>query len=178
MKKVFVFFLLVFLLISCEKDDKKENFACNNLTTYNYWTKIDFKSNYTIQLPHGFDGAGMVGFEGNTFNKKSKDNKIILSYMYCSPLFCYDFGDTLQNSIPKSIQVMGSFDMPITLSDIEYFCQNSETIGVLYYSTDGDITKSRLYWKEHEILRQALEIEFYLSEIDTVIKIIETIKNK
>ena len=43
---------------------------------------------------------------------------------------------------------------------------------------NSSITKRRLYWKDNGILKDGLEIDFYLSEIETVKKIIETIKRK
>ncbi len=176
MKKTIIFFLLIISLTGCKKDED-EQLNCIQLTTINDWTTIDFKADYTIQLPEGFEGPGMVGFEGNTFYKNSTDDKIILGYMYCGPLWCEDFGDTLQTPVPDNIQVMGNFDYLITLNKKEYFCQDSEITGVLYYSTD-DITKSRLYWKDNGYLKQALELEFYLSELETVKSIIGTIERK
>jgi hypothetical protein len=178
MKKIISFFLFILLLTNCSKDDDTANVNINKLTTFPGWTTINFKTNYTIQVPEGFEGVGMTGFEGNMFFKSSKDNKIVLSYSYCGPLFCNDFGDTLSNQIPKSVQVMGDFDMLITLSKIEYFCQNSETVGILYYSNNGDITKGRLYWKDNGTLKQALELQFYISEIQTVRGVAESIKRK
>ena len=172
------FFLFILCLTSCKKDDKKDNTICNNLTTFPGWTTIDFKTNYTIQVPEGFEGVGMTGFEGYSFFKNSKDNKISLSYFYCGSLSCMDFGDALPDSIPKSIQIMSDFDMLFTLNKTECFCQNSATIGILYYSNNSDITKGRLYWKDNGTLKQALELQFYLSEIETVKEIIESIKRK
>ncbi len=178
MKKLIVFFLFILWLTSCRKDDRNDNTTCNNLATFPGWTTIDFKTNYTIQVPEGFEGVGMTGFEGYTFFKNSKDNKITLSYFYCGPLSCADFGDALSDSIPKSLQITGDFDALITLNKIEYFCQNSETLGILYYSNNSDITKGRLYWKDNGKLKQALELQFYLSEIETVREIIASIKRK
>src|ERR1035437_8741056 len=91
MNKTLIFFSLVFLLISCKKSDNEDFY----LTTIYSWTKIDFKTNYTIQVPQEFIGYGMGGFEGNSFYKSSADNKIKLSSGYCNSLFCFDFGDSL-----------------------------------------------------------------------------------
>ena len=76
MNKVIIFFLLISLLISCKKSDSDDF----NLSSINGWTKIDFKTYYTIQIPEGYIGYGMGGFEGNTFYKSSADSKIQLRH--------------------------------------------------------------------------------------------------
>jgi hypothetical protein len=165
MKKLILFTAIFTFLIACENNSD------------NSWVKIDFKSNYTIQIPEGFVGLGMNGFEGNTFSKHSTDNKINLTYAYCNGLFCSDFGDPLTNPAPVSIQVMNNYSQLITLDKIKYFYQNSDTTGVLYYS-NNDIAIGRLFWKDDNILKTALEIDFNYSEIETVDKIIKTIERK
>jgi hypothetical protein len=165
MKKLILLTSILTFLIACE--DRSEN----------EWIKINFKSNYTIQIPEGFVGLGLVSFEGNTFSKHSPDNKINLTYSYCNGLVCFDFGDPLTKPAPVSIQVMNNFSQLITLDKIKYFYQNSDTIGVLYYS-NNEIAKGRLFWNDDNILKTALEIDFNYSEIETVNKIIKTIERK
>jgi hypothetical protein len=177
MKKISMLILIIFLLINCRKTEEVKNNNCLSLTTITGWEKIDFKTDYTIQVPVEFKGDGLQGFEGNSFYKSSADDKIKLSSGYSNSLFTFDFGDTLQNPAPKSIQVMNNFSKLITLDKTEIFCQNSETIGVFYYS-NIDISRGRLYWKDTNPYRQALEVDFYLSQLETVNKIIETIKRR
>jgi hypothetical protein len=175
--------VLLAFLMSCQKDNSIENAECNNLTTIDSWTTINFKTNYTIQVPSGFKGLGMNGFEGNTFSKFSNDTSIILTYGYSNGLFCFDFGDTLQTIMPASIKVKDNSENLITLDKVQRFCQNTETIGVLYYSEDS-ISNSklywngRLYWKDNGLFKQAMEIKFPASELETAKEIIETIKSK
>jgi hypothetical protein len=176
MKPYFIFILSLLFLVSCKKETTINRVECNSLKTIGDWPVISFKYNYTIQVPDTFEGDGMVGFEGPVFYKNSADNKIKLYYSYCKPLWCDEFGDTLPNTIPGSIKVMGNFDIPVTLDKTAFFCKDEESMGILYYSIN-DITKGRLYWKDNGILKQALEVEFKLSELETVKKIIETIKN-
>jgi hypothetical protein len=173
MKKLILITSFFTFLIACEKNSDNGY----NLTSIDGWTTINFKSNYTIQIPDGFEGIGMAGFEGNTFSKFSADNKINLFYGYCNDLFCNDFGDPLANPVPNSLQVSTNSAVLITLNKREYFYQNSEVVGVLYYS-DNEISRGRLFWKDSSTLKAALEIDFNLSEIETVNKIIETIKTK
>jgi hypothetical protein len=183
MKKVFILISIILLISYCKKDKSIENSACNNLTTVDSWPTINFKTNYTIQVPNDFQGPGMTGFEGNVFSKFSKDTTLILDYGYCNALFCFDFGDTLQTTVPTSIRVKNISGDLITLNKYQKFCQNSETVGVLYYlDNNGPNTalywNGRLYWKDNELFRQAMQISFSSSELETLIEIIETIKTK
>jgi len=173
MKKLILISFIITILISCEKASDYRY----NLTSIDGWPILNFKLNYTIQVPDGYEGMGMGGFEGNTFFKKSSDNNINLYYAYCNDLFCDDFGDSLGNSVPNSVQVKISSGASIKLNKKEYFYQNSEVAGILYYS-DNEISRGRLFWKDSGTLKAALEIDFNLSEIDVVNKIIGTIKSK
>ena len=183
MKKIIFLMVIIALSIACKKDNVIENTACNNMTTIDSWLTVSFKTNYTIQVPSGFKGLGMAGFEGNTFYKFSNDTTIILEYGYCNDLFCNDFGDTLQTTIPLSIKVKDNSNNLITLDKIQRFCQNAETIGVLYYSNDSISNSklywnSRLYWKDNGLFKQAMQIKFSASGLETVNEIIETIKSR
>jgi hypothetical protein len=173
MKKLVLMTFIFPLFFACEKPSDNRY----NLATIEGWTTIDFKSNYSIQIPDGFEGIGMAGFEGNTFSKSSSEYNINLSYAYCNSLFCNDFGDPLGNSVPNSIQVNNNSGVSIRLTEREYFYQNSEIAGILYYS-DNEISRGRLFWKDSGILKAALEIDFNLSDLDIVKKIIGTIKSK
>lgn len=183
MKKIIFLLVIIAFSVECKKDNVIENTACNNLTTVGSWLTISFKTNYTIQVPSGFKGLGMNGFEGNTFSKFSNDTTIILEYGYCNDLFCNDFGDTLQTTIPLSIKVKDNSNNLITLDKIQRFCQNTETIGVLYYSNNSNSNSklywnSRLYWKDNGLFKQAMQIKFSAPGLETVNEIIETIKSR
>ena len=177
MKKIPIIILTIFLLTSCTKNEEVNNDNRLNLTTISGWTTIDFKTDYTIQVPTDFIGGGLQGFEGNSFYKSSADNKILLESGYSNNLFTFDFGETLQNPAPKSIQLINKLSKLITLDKIEFFCQNSDTLGVFYYA-NIPISNGRLFWKNTNQYRQALEVDFSLAELETVNKIIETIKRR
>jgi hypothetical protein len=179
MKKLILFSVIFCLLFSCKKSpEKNDTPGCYTLTQIDGWPKINFKSNYTIQVPDGFDGLGMAGFEGNTFAKHSSDNKINLTYAYCdNGLFCFDFGDTLSHPAPGNIQILNNLGSSVTTNKIKYFCQNSDTVGLLYYIGNYD-ANGRLYWKDNNIFKAALDVDFLLTEMVTVDKIIGTIKVK
>jgi hypothetical protein len=183
MKKIIFLLVIIAFSVACKKDNVIENTAYNNMTTIDSWLTVSFKTNYTIQVPSGFEGSGMEGFEGNTFFKFSNDTTIILEYGYCNDLFCNDFGDTLRTTIPLIIKVKDNSNNLITLNKIQRFCQNAETIGVLYYSNDSISNSklywnSRLYWKDNGLFKQAMQIKFSASGLETVNEIIETIKSR
>jgi hypothetical protein len=177
MNKRLLYLLFGILLTTCHKNDLIENPSCYNLANFDNWETINFKTNYTIQVPINFIGPGMQGFEGNTFSKSSANNRIQLSYFYANSLSCFDFGDTLTSEIPNSILVINDLSQLITLNNIESFCKNGELMGYLYYS-NNNFSRGRLFWKDGNVFKQALEINFYLSELNTVNNIIETIKRK
>jgi hypothetical protein len=173
MKKLILSAFFFTFLIACEKKTD----LSYNLASVEGWITISFKSDYTIQIPDGFEGIGMAGFEGNTFSKYSADNTIYLSYAYCNGLFCYDFGDALGNSVPESVEVKNNSGALISLNKKEYFYKDSEVEGILYYS-DDKISRGRLFWNDSGSLKAALEIDFNLSDIEDVSKIIGSIKAK
>jgi hypothetical protein len=177
MKKISILFVIIFLFISCRKNYEEISNTPLNLITIPGWPIIDFKIDYTIQVPTGFVGAGLEGFEGKSFTKSSADNTIQLNGGYSNSLSILDFGDTLPNPVPASIQVVNNSAQLITLDHIENFYQDSQTIGVLFYSNAG-ISRGRLYWKDDNVFKQALEIDFNLSELNTLNKIIQSIKRK
>lgn len=176
MKKLVITTVVIFFFIACKKDPAIRT-SCNKLTPIAGWNTIDFKTNYTIQVPVNFIGQGMTGFEGYTFSKNSPDTKITLTYSYCGPLHCNDFGDTLVNPAPAHIEAMNDKGDTISLNKTEYFCQNFQTVGILYFANDS-IRTGRLYWKDHGIMKQALELEYYPQNAGTIKKIIKSIKQK
>lgn len=175
MHKNFCLLILLFtFIISCKRETTNVN--CIALSQNSSWTVSDFKNNYTIQFPTDYFG-GKNGFEGNIFYKEKNDSSIIFNYAYCSPLFCYDFGDTLYQPFPNSINVK-VYDSTITLNKKVMFCgSNSLQTAILYYN-DDDKSNARLYWKEGEIYRQSLEVAFNYTELQEVLDIIKTIKEK
>jgi hypothetical protein len=178
MKKNILLFGIVFFLISCKDSNEGETDSCHSLSTIAKWTTIDFKDNYTIQIPKEFIGPGVqYSFEGNYFYDTTADGKIQLSSGYGGSTYIMQFGPVLPNPVPKEVLVMNNSSKSITLDQIETFCSNSEIVGYLFYSNE-DISRGRLYWKNRDNYQAMLEIDFYLSELETVNKIIESIKQK
>lgn len=181
MNKIITLLIIIAFTVGCKKENVIDNSLCNNMATIDSWLTISFKTNYTIQVPSDFKGLGMVGFEGDTFSKFSNDTTIVLDYGYCNGLFCNDFGDTLQSTIPLSITVKDNSNNLIKLDKMQKFCQNTETTGILYY-TNNNISNnklywnSRLYWMDNGLFKQAMQIKFPATGLETVNKIIGTIK--
>ena len=183
MQKIISLLIIIAFSFGCKKENVIDSSVCNNMATIDSWITISFKTNYSIQVPSDFKGLGMAGFEGNTFSKFSNDTTIILEYGYCNDLFCNDFGDTLQTTIPLSIKVKDNSNNLITLDKMQRFCQNGETIGILYYTINSNsgsklYWNSRLYWVDNGIFKQAMQVKFPASEIDTVTEIIGTIESR
>lgn len=178
MRNILVLFGIVLLLIGCEETNEEKAQTCQSLTTVADWTTIDFKENYTIQVPEDFIRNGLThGFEGNTFFKTSPDERIILESYYGTWTRKFDFGPVLPDSIPASEQVRNRKGELINLDHRETFCNDSEIVGYLYYSQE-EVCYGQLYWKAENQFQAALLVEFQLSELETVKKIIRTIKIK
>ena len=175
MKKLILTILVVFSIFSCKEKIDDEKYPQINMVTIDSWSTINFKTNYTIQIPDGFEGIGMAGFEGNTFSKFSPE--ISLSYGYCNGLFCFDFGDTLKIPFPKSIQLGIGTTEKVTLTEKEYFNLDTTIVGVFYYLKNTN-SMGRLFFKDHDSFKAALEVIFPLNRIQTVDSIIGTIKHK
>jgi hypothetical protein len=169
-------YLLLSLLIVASCKREVDNNGCIALSQNPGWTASDFKAVYTIQLPAKYSGAGrMIGFEGSTYEKVRADSAVYLSYAYCNALGCPEFGDTLTEPFPGSVNVTDHTGT-ITLDQKKTFC-NGNTQGVLYYNHESD-SRARLYWKVDGVFRQALEISYDHSRFEEVLDIVKTIKEK
>jgi hypothetical protein len=167
--------LCLILTISCKKEATNTNSI--TLSQNSDWTTLEFKNNYTIQFPADYFGEGRIGFEGNIFRKEKNDSSVVFSYDYCSPLFCQDFGDTLFQSFPNSINIKIN-DITITLNQESIFHDSSSSQTAILYYNDKDNAHARLYWKDNGMYKQVLEVAFNYSRLQEVLDIIKTIKEK
>jgi hypothetical protein len=166
--------LLTILTSSCDKEDGLEQSDCIEIFKNSNWTTEEFKSNYKIQLPNNYEGTGMVGFEGNIFNKSRVDNKVELTYSFCSPTYCSDFGNVLDINIPNSIIVKDKENNDVTLDSKKEFCLNGNVKGILYYNTKINST-GKYYIKQDSEYLDGLTIYFDNTEYQEVENIIKTI---
>lgn len=176
MKKVMISFVVVFLTIlsSCGKDEVPEKSDCIGISENSNWTTEDFKENFTIQFPDNYEGSGMVGFEGNLFNKNRVDDKVKLTYSFCGPTFCKDFGNALDVSIPNSIIAKDEENIDVTLDSKKEFCLDGNVKGILYYNTEINSTGKYYIIQESEYL-DGLTIYFDNTEYQEVENIVKTI---
>jgi len=166
--------LLTILTSSCDKEEVLEQSECIEIFKNSNWTTEEFKSNYEIQFSTNYEGTGMVGFEGNIFNKSRVDKKVELTYSFCSPIYCSDFGNVLDISIPDSIMVKDKENNDVTLDSKKEFCLNGNVNGILYYNTEINST-GKYYIKQDSEYLDGLTIYFDNTEYQEVENIVKTI---
>lgn len=174
---IFSLLLLITILSSCDKDEVAGKSNCIEISANEDWTTENFKTNFTIQFPKNYEGTGMVGFEGNMFNKKRIDDKVELTYAYCGPTYCTDFGDTLNLPIPNTLMTKDKENNDVNLDSKKEFCLNDHIKGVLYYNTDVNSTAKYFIEQDSEYL-EGLTVYFENTEFQEVESIIKTITKK
>lgn len=178
MKNILLFLGIVLFLSACNDKNEDKTPTCQSLTTNNQWPTIDFKKDYTIQVPGDYKYNGYsAGFEGNTFLKASGDDKITLEAAFGTGTHFYDFGNVLSDTVPAQDQLRTHNGELMVLDHRESFCNNDEIVGYLYYS-QWQVCNGQLYWKVNDKFQAALVLEFPYTELGTIKKIISTIKIK
>lgn len=178
MKKILLVFGIILALSACEETNEEKTETCQSLTTVAEWPTIDFKTNFTIQVPADYKFEGFYHyFEGNSFHKESADGKIILESNYGTWTHRFEFGYSLPDTIPTQNQLRTINGELLLLDHRESFCEHGEIVGYLYYSM-WQVCNGQLYWKVNNEYLAALELEFPPSELETIRKIIRTIKPK
>lgn len=178
MKKILLLFGIVLLLLACDETDEEKTETSQSLTTVANWPVIDFKKDYTIQVPEDYKYNGYsIRFEGNTFLKASADDKIIMESSYGTPTYKYDFGIALPDTVPAQDQIRTRNGEIMLLDHRESFSDNGEIVGYLYYSL-WQVCNGQLYWKVDGEFKAALMLEFPPTELGMIKKIISTIKSK
>jgi hypothetical protein len=164
--------LLLFFIASCQKE---ELIQCIVSEKHSLWKSEAFKEDYKIQFPDNYVGWGMVGFEGNFFSKMRADSAVSMNYSFCGPLFCNDFGATLEDPFPESIIVVDGNQDPLVLAIQQEFCSElNETISIFYFN-EKDISLGKLYMKHDNAFREALTVYFEKNKLSEVKEIIKTI---
>lgn len=178
MKNIFLLLGIVLLLSACNENKEDKEPTCQSLVSVAEWPVIDFKKDYTIQVPADFKYNGYsIGFEGNTFLKASADDKILLEASFGSGTHFYDFGKILSDTVPAMDQIKTRNGELMLLDQRVSFCNNDEIVGYLYYS-QWQVCNGQLYWKADGKFQAALALEFPYTELETIKKIISTIKKK
>jgi hypothetical protein len=165
-------------LLGCDDSAPLMAPPCNNLSTQPTWPVLAFKTDYTIQFPKDYQGAGLTSFEGNLFYKCNSDTSVLMWYSYCDPLHCDDFGDILSH--PEAASLIIAVDSSSMVLDKKiFFCANDAHIGI-YYSNESNPQKvvGRLFWKDTTDYREALSVSYTKAKEDDVIEILRTIQKK
>jgi hypothetical protein len=185
MPKRFLYFAIAIALISCRKEKSETptdppSQPINNsvpMQQHATWTAIPFKTDYTIQLPAEYQGIGMAGIEGNIFIKRRTDTTVTFKYGFCNSLRCNDFGATLKNPAPASVEYRNG-NFAITLDKrLAFHNSDSQRVAILYYSGE-QYAHGKLYWNENGVFKDALEIFYISARHQEVLDIIKTIKRK
>ncbi len=180
---VFVFAALILILSSCEKNTAEIiipevddlivviDSICQEIGLNANWNTEDFKTGYDIQFPDNYEGTGMIGFEGNTFQKKRIDDAVQLSYFYCDGLWCSDYGATTVTDTTTSV-IASTINSTIVLNLKTEFCDNGETVGYLFYNCAVNAT-GKYFMPFNQQFHEALEINF---TEDTYVEVVEILK--
>ncbi len=171
MKYLLILFGIIFS--GCTSDDLG-NTECYDLKENPAWKTYQFKNAHTIQFPDSYEGQGKMSFEGNTFFKERKDKKVSVSYFYCGPLWCDDFGQNIGSNLPEEVKVKDQNGNELVLQKKINFCQNRVVEGVFYYDEE-DISTGRYYMKRGKTFSEAATIIFYKEAFEEVKEIITTI---
>lgn len=170
---------LIILVSACKKDEQVDDSLNNNCIKHQSnpnWNTENFKSDFTIQFPNNYEGGIIPGFEGSTFFKQRTDSVISMEYGFCSPLFCYEFGDSLNQPYPSSISTTYNSQQMILDKSI-IFCINDTIKGIFYYKENPN-TIGKLYILRINMFREALIVKYELREQNEVENILRTIKTK
>ncbi|GAB3493792.1 hypothetical protein GCM10027341_09500 [Spirosoma knui] len=173
-------FLLVLLsLTGCQKNTDLPDPASFTLVVANqpHWKVEPLNGYYAIQFPPGYEGNGMVGFEGPIFSKNRIDKQAQFAYAFCGSLSCSSYGPALPTPYPSvpypSTVTVGSLvlDQSVAifrdnqLQAVFYFSKKPQTQGVLYLKEAGT-----------GVLRQSLSVSYDSALHSEVLGILQTIR--
>lgn len=169
---ILVLTLLIFS--ACAKDEIPAASTCHQLTQNPNWITEYFKFDHTIQFPESYEG-GVFGTEGPIFRMNRIDNKVVMQYSYCDPMYCVEYGDTLKNLVVDSIMAIDENNQLVTLANRNEICYDLVTVGIFYYG-GSEQRVGKLYWlKDHEF-RESLSVFYENSFQSEVEEILTTIK--
>ena len=170
-----IFVIIILLILSrCSVTDEINVNQCQEIRQNPDWKTVQFKNAHTIQFPDSYTGNGLVGFEGNTFYMERKDGKVTLSYFYCGPLWCDEFGKTISSENPTFIFSKDRKGLDIKLDRILFFCFKGEIKGIFYYDSKTEATGS-YYLAKDKGYSEAVNISFNQEALEEVIDILSTI---
>lgn len=160
--------LLILVVAGCgsPSNPDADTTSCITMKERADWEREPFKSGYTIQIPPGYEGQGMVGFEGNTFERYLGPDAADIHYAYCDALFCSDFGDAYSaDGLPSYDTLITPEDVHVRITPQKKFCRNGEAVAWLYLGTpegseDGADHVGRLFMLHDGLFREAVDVWF------------------
>ena len=191
MKKTFVlrWLQLIFMVVlvggvigfGCSSDtvnpgDSGNNVECLQIADMPEWELIDFKQDYSIRIPKEYEGYGMVGFEGNIFEKFRSDESVRLGYSFCSTLYCQDFGFILESPSPDSLIVTDEAGNVSVMMKRFSLCSGEESVGLLYLSSDNPV-EGTYFMKVDGEYHEALRLKFAEERREEVMNILKSISH-
>ncbi len=147
------------------------------------WVEEDFKTDYTIRYTADYNG-GITGFEGNMFFKTKADSSIAFYYAFCGPLWCEDFGDSIQAPLPNSLDIPNLRSQGGTIGanyaqNIFDVCDPNEIVGVLYFTEPLLAGVGAFYLGDpNGTLRAAFNVEYGPGTLSEVVTVLGTIEKK
>lgn len=178
MKQLFLIVATSIVLSSCEKSSEKEvTYQRYEMQAHPTWATERFKSEFDIQIPPGYQGEGIHGFEGNMYRRHHVADSTYLSYSYCDGLRCLDFNDQLDSpNQPTVTVVMLNSGTPLELNNRIEFTRNGQLQAILYHNSEGSL-RGVLYMRSiNSMFHEALNIFGRQENLDQIIEIIRTIK--
>ncbi len=178
MKQLFVSLCLCLIVFSaCNKDDELLEIDVIEVEPHSIWETENFKNDYDIQFPDNYEGNGMVGFEGNLFLKNRADEAVELSYSFCDPLFCNDFGNALVDPLAISIIGENKNGIEVALAVRKEFVLNEQLVGIFYHNVENNAT-GQYFMKQENNFLEGLTVYFSNTAIEEVEAILKTIVEK
>ncbi len=164
-------------LMYCSAEEVPTREECVIQSQNQNWTTEDFKGNFTIQFPIRYEGSGMIGFEGNTFNKKRTDGKVELGYGFCTGTFCADFGSALDVPAPTEVMAKDKGGNDVLLTSKMVFCSGDGVMGHFYFNRKVNST-GKYYIRQGTDFLEGMTVFFEAGEYPEVENIIRTIAAK
>lgn len=146
---------------------------CLQTQEFDHWETELFNNYYTIQFPRGYRG----GREDQRFTKERKDDKVIITYNFCTPDGCADFGDTLPSYNPGEIALSTGNTAPIMMNKAVFYCCGNDTCGV-YFLRDSSTFVGKYYQRTDQLYRHAATVTCSRGAFYEVLQILGTIRKK
>ncbi|GAB3558421.1 hypothetical protein GCM10027577_49380 [Spirosoma fluminis] len=178
MQKRLALFLLLFAA-GCKKDIGLPDPASSTLTvaSHPHRKAEPLNGDYSIQFPPGYEGNGMVGFEGPVFVKNRMDKQATFTYSFCSSLSCSPYGPAIPIPYP-SVSYPPTLTLANTVLDQAVAIMRDNQLQAVFYFTKEPQALGVVYLKDVHggVLKQSLSIQYTFNLHSEVLGILQTIQ--